>query len=388
MNILFVLEYYYPHIGGVEVLFQTLAEGLVKKGHDVTVFTTLVSNSKRYEEYNGVKIVRKKVFFNSRMLFSFVSFFDVLNLSRKFDIIHTTTYNASLPAFFSSKINRKPVIITFHEVLGKLWFNLPRMNWFKAKILFYTEQLILKKNFDRIVCVSNYTKNSLRLFGVKDEKLKTIYNFSDEELFNPEDKKVILEADKIKNSLLKKYFLKENTKIFFSYGRPGLTKGFEHLIKGFKLFLEEQKNFDVRLLLILSKSPKEGYDYLMNLIRKEGLGNNIIIENEVKREKIPSYLLLSDFVIIPSITEGFGFTTVEASLMNKKKIVTNICSIPEVVFGKTIFIEPSSPEEIKEGMIKALKDEFLDIEKKDFSKQKFIEEYEKEYKKLLLKKLK
>ncbi len=374
MKVLFVLEYYYPHIGGVEVLFQTLAEGLVKKGHEVTVYTTRLEGYKSFEVYNGVKIIRKKIPFNSRMLFSFFTIFDILKLSKKFDIIHTTTYNASLPALLGGKINKKPVIITFHEVLGKIWFNLPRMNYFKALTLYFTEQLVLKRNFDKIIAVSYYTKNSLRLFGVKDEKLKTIYNFSDEEFF---DKKKYLEKAKV---MRKKYTEKH---LFLAYGRPGVTKGFEYLIEGYKKLLEEYE--DVKLVLLISKSPKEGYEHLIKLIKKYSLEGKVEVLDPVPRKELGYYLTMADYIVIPSITEGFGFTTVEASLLEKKKIVTNICSIPEVVFGKTIFIEPSNSEEIKKGMIKAIKNEFIEIQKKEFSKQKFIEEYEEEYKKLLKK---
>jgi len=32
LTICFVVEYYYPHVGGGELLFQKLAEGLVKEG--------------------------------------------------------------------------------------------------------------------------------------------------------------------------------------------------------------------------------------------------------------------------------------------------------------------------------------------------------------------
>ena len=219
MKILFVLEYYYPHIGGVETLFKTLAEGLVEKGHEVTVFTTRLKGYKEKEVVNGVKIIRKKIPFNSRMLFSFYTIFDVLKLSKNYDIIHTTTYNASLPAYIAGKIRKKPVIITFHEILGKLWFNLPRMNYFKALILYYTEQLVMKRNFSKIITVSNYTKNSLRIYGVKDEKLKRIYNFTDEELFNPEKEEYKIETEKIRKKL-------GGEKILFSYGRPGVTKRF------------------------------------------------------------------------------------------------------------------------------------------------------------------
>ena len=39
MKILFVTDYYYPHIGGVEKLFKSLAESLVEKGNKVSVIT-------------------------------------------------------------------------------------------------------------------------------------------------------------------------------------------------------------------------------------------------------------------------------------------------------------------------------------------------------------
>jgi len=39
MRICFILEYYHPHIGGVEYLFKNLIEGLSKRGFEVSVLT-------------------------------------------------------------------------------------------------------------------------------------------------------------------------------------------------------------------------------------------------------------------------------------------------------------------------------------------------------------
>ena len=47
MKILFVLENYIPHIGGVEVVFKNLAEGLVKLGHDVFLITHRLKGTKK-----------------------------------------------------------------------------------------------------------------------------------------------------------------------------------------------------------------------------------------------------------------------------------------------------------------------------------------------------
>ena len=56
LNILHTVEFYNPHIGGAEYVVQQLSERLVKRGHSVTVATSL--NDNRFSgELNGVKIV-------------------------------------------------------------------------------------------------------------------------------------------------------------------------------------------------------------------------------------------------------------------------------------------------------------------------------------------
>ncbi|MBS3127462.1 glycosyltransferase [Candidatus Woesearchaeota archaeon] len=47
MKILFICENYYPHLGGAEVVFKNLAEGYVKRGHQVTVLTHQLQGTKK-----------------------------------------------------------------------------------------------------------------------------------------------------------------------------------------------------------------------------------------------------------------------------------------------------------------------------------------------------
>jgi len=59
MNIIFITQFYYPHMGGVEKHVRILSEKLVDKGNTVTVITTkfqpnLLSN----ESISGVKVIR------------------------------------------------------------------------------------------------------------------------------------------------------------------------------------------------------------------------------------------------------------------------------------------------------------------------------------------
>ena len=60
MKIIITSHTYYPNNDGVQFVTEYLAEGLVKKGNDVTIITNLYPDktSKEEEIYNGVKILR------------------------------------------------------------------------------------------------------------------------------------------------------------------------------------------------------------------------------------------------------------------------------------------------------------------------------------------
>jgi glycosyltransferase involved in cell wall biosynthesis len=59
MHILYITPSYYPNIGGVEYVVKSVAERLVKIGHEITVITGETEIDKpREEEINSVKIIR------------------------------------------------------------------------------------------------------------------------------------------------------------------------------------------------------------------------------------------------------------------------------------------------------------------------------------------
>src|SRR3989344_6164033 len=103
MRILFIVENYIPHVGGVEVVFSQLAEGLAAKGHEVVVVTHKFFGPKTNETIKGVRIHRVSCL-GSRYVFTFTSIPKALSLAKKADIIHTTTFNGAPPAFLVSKI--------------------------------------------------------------------------------------------------------------------------------------------------------------------------------------------------------------------------------------------------------------------------------------------
>ena len=124
MKILFVQEYYYPYIGGIENLFKALAEKLTERGHQVFVVTSKYDKSlPKNDVINGVNVLRVNT--RNRMLFALMALIPAFKKAREFDLIQTTTYTGVMPALIAGKLAGKKVIVTYHEFWGKLWFKLP-----------------------------------------------------------------------------------------------------------------------------------------------------------------------------------------------------------------------------------------------------------------------
>ena len=340
MKICFVLEYYTPYVGGAETLFKGLAETLVKHGHECHVVTCRLSHTHATEVMNGVVIHRVRVpRYDDRYWFSLLAFPTVYRVARSCDVIHTRTYNGAVPALVAAKLLRKPVVITVFEVLGKLWKKVPGMNWLNMRLHALCERWILRLPFDRYVSISHYTRNCLSLLGTADKRSAVIYPGveANQSTVNRERARSVREQLGLAGHFVYLYF-----------GRPGFFKGVEHLIDAVPLIT--QKIPQAKLVLILSREPRPQYHQIMSMIEKLQLNMSVILVESLERERLLEYIASSDCVVIPSLTEGFGLSCLEACSLGIPVVATRTGAIPEVIFGRHVLIAPGSTEEICRGV--------------------------------------
>ncbi|MEK6967037.1 MAG: glycosyltransferase family 4 protein [Nanoarchaeota archaeon] len=375
MKILFVIENYLPHIGGVEVVFSQLAEGLVKQGHSVTIITHKIKGTKNEETRHGVKIIRIPCF-GSRYLFSFLAIPKAIKLAKDADIIHTTTFNGTLPAWKAARINGKPVVITVHEVWLDFWNKLSDMNMFSRKAHHFLEWLIYRLPFDRYIAVSDYTAKDLRKMGIPEEKIIRIHNAVDYSLFNPKKYS--------KKNSRKKLGLPEGF-LYFAYGRPGVSKGFEYLIKAVHSISNAVPNSKLVLMLSKDKAYCKNFEEIMSLCDELRFRERIILVDPVHREKLPIYISAMDCVVVPSLREGFGYAAAEPCAMNVPVVSTNAAALPEVVCGKHILVPPKDSGAIAKAVIAVSKGEYKTTKAKKFLLSDNIKGYIDVYKELLRK---
>lgn len=180
------------------------------------------------------------------------------SLAREADVIHTTTYAAAIPASLLGLVAGKKVVLTVHEVFGKLWYRFMGWQGFFAKAF---ERAIFFFPFAKFVCVSNYTKNSLRLlFGIPDSKLVTVYNGIDSEYWNASH----VDAGRVVE--LRNELGLEGTYSALYFGRPGVSKGLEHFVDAIPEILVKIPNF--RAVLIVSGDEKDRSDFIKEKVKK------------------------------------------------------------------------------------------------------------------------
>jgi glycosyltransferase involved in cell wall biosynthesis len=364
MKILFVVEHFYPYVGGAEELFLNLTVSLARMDYDVHVITTRHDDLvQKYEEYNGVKITRVNC--KNRFLFTIMSLPEVIRKTKNVDCIHTTSYNSAIPAFLAGLLKRKKVIITFHEVWGKLWFHLPFTPKWKLRCFYLYEWFILKLPFYKYVAVSDFTAKSLVNHGIPENNVVKIYNGLD-------------------YGILKSYPHVPPEKFTFCFfGRLGISKGIDILLEATKLFIANHP--DATLKLIIPTYPEKLFEKVMALIKKLKLEENIDLKHNLSKSELLKEVSHSTCVIIPSYSEGFCFVAVESAGISIPIISSGKGSLPEVVSGKYLLIDELNAEGIFRSLESAINNEWNYIPPKRFQFENSIEKYVELYDQLTIK---
>lgn len=337
LHVLFVLENYWPNVGGVEQLFKQLAENLDSQGHRVTIITTRLSRSHpAREDIGGIRVLRYR--FYNRYLFTLLAVLPVSRHAKGCHLVHTTSYNAALPAYIGARLRGRKVVVTFHEVWASLWWQLPYMSRLGRWLHFLFEQLLLRLRFDRFVGVSESTSDSLRAAGVAPSRVETIYNGIDYRDF---------EADKSGPAVPRPF-------TYTYFGRLGVSKGLDILMEAARIF--RHKHPDSLLQMVIPQTPAAFFDRIMRELEEKGLTGYVKLRHHLDFEQLKRELLASDCAVVPSLSEGFCFAAVESIALGVPVISSDKAALREVVSGRFVKLRELTPaclaaalERAKEG---------------------------------------
>jgi glycosyltransferase involved in cell wall biosynthesis len=364
MRLLFVLENYFPNIGGVETLFKQLIERLVAAGHECIVITSLLhAEHPRVEHLGGLTIVRVPV--ASRYLFTIKALIPIFRHIRGCQLVQTTSYNAALPAFIGAVLFRKKAVITFHEAWGKLWFRLPFMSRASQWAHYVFEQLLLRLPFDLFIAVSNSTAGHLAREGVAAKRIKVIYNgLNYAEFVDRQDREA---ADDVFT--------------YTYFGRLGISKGLDLLLAAAQRLQDDGTDF--RLQLITPLEPADLLTQLKEIAGRYGLDDHILWRHHLSFPDLKKALLASDCVVIPSYSEGFCYAAAEAAALAVPVISSARGALHEVVSGRFIHLSSFSVEGLVEAMRAARQGAWQAAPLRRFELEQTVKAYIRTYEALL-----
>jgi len=125
--------------------------------------------------------------------------------------------------------------------------------------------------------------------------------------------------------------------VFGAVGRIDLLKGLDLLVSAFARVAKTVKH---ARLLIVGEAKGKGSSFkddLLIMITKHGLRERVVLAGH-QDNPVPYYAAM-DVLVMPSRTEGFGRSVVEAMAMAKPTIATDVGALPEIVWnGQTGFI--------------------------------------------------
>lgn len=194
------------------------------------------------------------------------------------------------------------------------------------------------KNSRGIIAVSyNTKKDIIRLFNVKKEKIKVIYEGVSDR-YKPMEKS---DLGKIKE----KYALPEN--FILNVGTLEPRKNLKRLIKAYSLLPKSLK--DKYKLVIVGKKGWY-YEDIFETVKKLNLEEKILFTGYVPDEDLPYIYNLSEIFVYPSLYEGFGLPLLEAMACGIPVITSNTSSLIEIGKESAILVNPKNVVELKNAI--------------------------------------
>lgn len=372
VNLLYVLEHYRPHVGGMETLFGTLCEVMSARGHRVTVITWRTSpDAPSREVLNGVTVIRVRSF--GRYAFPFAGLAATIRAAQSADVIHTATFGAAPLAWitsrFARRLGRPPVIITVPETWIGRWRTYTDFGLLRAAVHELLERLILLFAYDRYVGISQSTTSRLKSVLCRRElKIATIYCGFDPAAWSNE----------AIPSSRQSFGIHSDAYLIVAWGRPGTSKGFTYLVDAFPAILSAVPS--ARLLLILNDAP----EYRK---AREGLvlraNSSVTIVDSLPFKSLVAIVRNADCAVVPSLAEGFGYTTLEAVAAGIPVAASNSTSIPEVIGGRHRLFNPGDIGALAAAVIAIAAGDYETTPARSFPWKDTADAYEKLYRETL-----
>ncbi len=224
------------------------------------------------------------------------------------DVIHAHDWLSFRAGIEAKRISGKPLIVHVHATEFDRTGGNPNQ-------YIYEEERRGLHAADCIIAVSQHTKNIIvEHYGVEADKVCVVHNGID----YVEHRRPLPQA--------LTHIRTEGKKIVLFVGRITIQKGPDYFIKVAKRVLE----YDANVLFVISGSGDMEHQ-IIRLAADMGLGDKVVFAGFVRGDDLLKLYRAADLYVMPSVSEPFGLTALEALANGTPILVSKQSGVSEVL---------------------------------------------------------
>jgi glycosyltransferase involved in cell wall biosynthesis len=194
---------------------------------------------------------------------------------------------------------------------------------------------------DKVIAVSDALRSRILALNVPENKVVSLKNGVNKELFNSMDK----------TACRNKLSLSPDDRIILFIGNLVPIKGVDHLIEAVALLGKDREKVK---LVIVGGGPLQ--ESLTNKAESLGVRGSVLFAGRRSHDEIPVWMNACDIFCLPSLNEGCPNVVLEALACGKPVIATRVGGIPELIRSEDcgFLVQPADTAALAKAMIKAL----------------------------------
>jgi glycosyltransferase involved in cell wall biosynthesis len=226
----------------------------------------------------------------------------LIALSEEFDVIHAHDWMTYMAGIKAKKVSGKPLVVHMHATE----FDRTGGNGINQYV--YDIEKRGMHEADKVCAVSNYTKSMVvQHYGVPPEKVEVVHNaveFSDRQI----------------------YRIEKTDKVVLFLGRITLQKGPEYFVEAAKKVMDRDPN--VKFVVVGSGDMEP---QMIEHAASLGIANRMLFAGFLTGEDVNKAYQMADIYVMPSVSEPFGITPLEAMKSGTPVIISKQSGVSEVI---------------------------------------------------------